>query len=85
MFLLVPFVANLQGLTLFALSPHISSSMSKGIVVIDSFSWILGHLIALLINVSQGSIIITNNIMYLASHSSIMGILDIVYSTLFGM
>ncbi len=34
-------------ITLFALFPHPSSSMCRGTMVIDNFSWILGHLIAL--------------------------------------
>ncbi len=69
---------------MFALFPHPFSSMSGGIVIIDNISWILGHLIPLRINISQGSTIITNNVMYLASHSSTMGIFYIIYYTLFG-
>jgi hypothetical protein len=71
--------------TLFALFSHPFGSMSRGIVFIDNFVQILGCLIALPINVFQGSIIVANNILYLTSHSFIMGILDIMYYIICGV
>ncbi len=71
--------------TLFALFSHPFGSMSKVIVFIDNFVHILGRLIALPINVFQGSINVANNIMYLTSHSFIMGIIDIMYYIIHGV
>jgi hypothetical protein len=49
------------GVTLFALSPHPSSSTFRGGALVDTLSWILGCLIVLLVNVFQGSTIITTS------------------------
>jgi len=71
--------------TMFALSPHPYGSMFEGTTFINSLIQILNHLITLPINVFWSSIIIVNDVLYLVSHSSILGILDMVYYIIFGM
>jgi hypothetical protein len=68
--------------TLITLSPHPFDSTFGGFALISIFAQTLGCLIALPLNVSQGSIIVTNNVLYPASHSSILGILDIINCTI---
>jgi hypothetical protein len=64
-----------------ALSPHPFDSTFRGFDFIGNFIQILGHLIALLVNVSWGSITTTNVIMYFTNCSSVLGIY-MVYCTL---
>lgn len=61
------------------LSPHPSNSTFKDIAFNDNLFQILGRLIALLVNVSWGSIITIDNVLYLGGHSSILGILDTMH------
>ncbi len=83
------FSSTLRGkstrVTLFALFSHPFGSMSKGIVFIDKFIQILGCFIVLPINVFEDSVIVANNILYLTSHSFILGILDIMYYIIYGV
>lgn len=65
--------------TLNVLSPHPSSSTSGDIAFNDNPFQILGHLIALLINVSWGSIITIYNVLFPIGHSSVLGILDTMH------
>jgi len=67
------------------LSPHPSGLTSRGSTFIDNLAWTLGHFIALPMNASRGSIVAIDDIMYLAGHSSILGILVMVYDTLYGV
>jgi hypothetical protein len=53
-----------------AISPHPFGSTSEAFTLIGSRVWTLGHFIALLINVFQGSIIVANGVMYLVRPSS---------------
>ncbi len=53
--------------------------------LIDILVHTLGHFIALSMNVSQGSIIVVDDVLYLASHSSILGILVMVCCTFYGV
>lgn len=67
--------------SLIALYPHPSGSIFGSTALNNILLWILGCFIVLLVNVSQGSMIVVNGIMYFTSCSSIMGILNIVYCT----
>ncbi len=73
------------GVTLNALSPHPFRSTFGGFAFISNLTQTLGCLIALLMNASWGSIIVTNNILYLTRHSFILGILSLVYCTFLGI
>ncbi len=71
--------------TLGALSPHPSGSIFEGSTLIGSLAWTLDYLIALLEYVFQGSIIVADNVLYCASRSSVLGILGMIYYTLYGI
>jgi hypothetical protein len=66
------------GVTSSALFPHPFGSTFKGSTFIGNFIQTLGCLIALSMNVSWGFIIAMDNILYLASCSSVLGILGMV-------
>jgi hypothetical protein len=67
------------------LFPHPFDSTSRTIAFINSLIWILGCFIALLVNVSRGSIIVVNSILYPTSRSFILGVHDMVYYIIFGV
>ncbi len=67
------------------MSPHPSGLTSRGSMLNGSLAQILGCLIILLRNASQGSIFDADDILYLIHHSSILNIFCIVYCTLFGI
>jgi hypothetical protein len=64
--------------TLSALSPHPSIVTFGGFAFDGNLARTLGHLIALLMNVSRGSITIVNNILYPTSRSFVQGIFVMV-------
>jgi hypothetical protein len=69
------FCCKLARVTLGALSPYPFGSTSKGFAFIGNLAQTLNHLIILLMNASWSSITTINNILYLISHFSILGIL----------
>ncbi len=71
--------------TTFTSFPCPLSSMSRGFAFIGSFTRILGRLVALQVNAFWSSIIAINNIMYLIGCSFVLGTVDLVYCTIFGM
>jgi hypothetical protein len=60
-------------------------STSRGFTFIGNIFQTLNYFIVLLLNVSQGSIIVTNGVLYLVGHSFVLGILSMVYCTLSGV
>ncbi len=71
------------GVPLSALSPHPSNLTFKGSTLINNLARTLGCLITLLMNASRTSIITIDGILYLADHFFVLGILGMVYCTLF--
>jgi hypothetical protein len=64
------------------LSPHPFGSTSGGSALIGSLVQTLDRFITLLATAFQGSIIVTNGVLYLAGHSFVLGILGMVYCTI---
>jgi hypothetical protein len=62
---------------------HPFGSTSKGTTFYNNFFPILGHLIALPINVYLCSIIFANNVLYLVGPSFVLDILDTMYCIFF--
>jgi hypothetical protein len=73
------------GVTFIAPSPHPFGSTCGGFAFICSLVRRLGCLMSLIVNVSRGSIITTNDVLYLTSHSSVLGIFGVVYYIFFGV
>jgi hypothetical protein len=71
--------------TLITLSLHPFGSTSKGTTFNNNLSPILGHLIVLPINVYLCSITIPYDVLDLVGPSFVLGILDRIYCTLFGI
>jgi hypothetical protein len=67
------------------LSPHPFGSTTKGSTLIDNLIQTLNHFIVLLVNVSQGSITIVYDVLYLVSCSFVLGIFNMVYCIIFGI
>jgi hypothetical protein len=68
-----------------ALFPHPFGSTSRGSTLIGSLASTLDHLIILLVNVSRGSIIVADDVLYFEGRSYVLGILDMVYYNFFGI
>ncbi len=72
-------------ITLGALSPHSSGSIFEGFTLIGSLAWTLDCLIALPMNAFQSSINSTDNVIYRASCYFVLGIIGMIYYTLYGI
>ncbi len=73
------------GVTLGALSPQPSGSIFGGFSFIGNLVQTLDCFIALPVNASQGSITIADNTLYRVGCSSVLGILGMIYHTLYGI
>lgn len=71
--------------TIFTSFPPPLGSMSRGSPLINSLTRILGRFITLQVNVSWGSITVIDNILYPIDCSFVLGIVDMVYCTTFGV
>ncbi len=76
------FCCRFVGVTLITLFLHPFGSTSKGTTLNNNLSPILGHLIALPINVYLCSITTANDVLYLVGPSFVLNILDTMYYTL---